>query len=90
MTCPTTLKASRGEQPGSGVHEEAIRGLEYSTRAVARRRGVADHLPILKRSWRNIGIAMQRRLIDQARACLPIRENAMDGILNELDNVAND
>ena len=72
------------------VHSEAIRWLEYSSRAGARRRGVADYRPILTRCRRNIGIAIQRRLVDQVRACLPNRENAMDVIFNELDNVAYD
>ena len=34
------------------VHSEAIRWLEYSSRAAARRRGVADYRPILNR-WFN-------------------------------------
>ena len=72
------------------MHEEVVHWLDYSSRAAARRRGVADYRPILSRCRRNIGIAIQRRLVDQVRHCLPNRENAIDGIFVELDNAAKD
>ena len=51
------------------VRSGAIRCLGYSFRAAARRRGVADYRLILNRCRRNIGIAIQRRLVDHVRAC---------------------
>ena len=68
------------------LHQEAFRWLEFSARAAARRRGISDYRPILARVRRNIAIAVQRRLINQVRACLPHSENALEGVFGELDN----
>ena len=57
----------------------------FSSRAAARRRGIADHRPILARTRRNIGIAIQKRLVDQVRGCLPHSDSALDGVIADLD-----
>ena len=64
--------------------------LEFSARAAARRRGISEFRPLLSRTRRNLAVAIQRRLIDQVRACLPHDAGILDGICRELDEAAND
>ena len=45
------------------LHAEVSKWLEFSARSAARRRGIVDYRPILSRCRRNIGVAIQRRLI---------------------------
>ena len=62
--------------------------LEFSARAAARRRGISEFRPILSRTRRNLAVAIQRRLVDQVRACLPHDASILDDIGRELDEVA--
>ena len=70
------------------LHSEVIEWLEFSSRAAARRRGIADFRPLLGRTRRNIAVAVQRRLIDQVRACLPHSEVELESIFRDLDHAA--
>ena len=54
---------------GSGV----IAGVCVATlaRAAARRRGLADYRPLLRRAHANIGVQLWRRAAAMVKACLP-------------------
>jgi len=70
------------------LHAEVVRWLDFSAKAAARRRGISNFRPILARVRRNIAVAVQRRLVNQVRACLPYSEDALESIFSELDNAA--
>ena len=68
------------------LHAEVVRWLVFSGKAAARRRGISNFRSILARVRRNIAVAVQRRLVNRVRACLPHSEDALEGIFSELDH----
>jgi len=70
------------------LHSEVKEWLEFSSRAAARRRGIVDFRPLLGRTRRNLAVVIQRRLVDQVRACLPHSEVELESIFRDLDHAA--
>ena len=65
-------------------HAESVKWLDFSARAAARKRGIRDFRQILSRVYRNIAVAIQRRFVEQIRACLPCKDVFLDGVLSSL------
>ena len=65
-------------------HAETSKWLEFSARAAARKRGISDFKQILSRVYRNIAVAIQRRFVEQIRACLPCKDVFLDEMLSRL------
>ena len=72
------------------LHSEVKEWLEFSSRAAARRRGIVDFRSLLGRTRRNLAVVIQRRLVDQVRACLPHSEVELESIFRDLDHAANE
>ena len=53
------------------LHPETAVVMERLALQAARRLGVADHRPLLRRSRAALGVAVCRRAVAMARACLP-------------------
>jgi len=53
------------------AHADSAAALELVARQAARRLGVANHEPLLRRARAGIGVAIMRRAAAMARACLP-------------------
>jgi len=53
------------------VHPDSAATVERIAQQAARRVGVADCRPLLRRTWAAIGVAVWRRAASMARACLP-------------------
>ena len=53
------------------VHPEAASMMATLARATARRRGLADYRPLLRRAHANVAVQLWRRAAAMIRACLP-------------------
>ena len=52
-------------------HADSTTILERMTLQAARRLGIADHRPLLRRATAAVGVAIWRRVVAMARASLP-------------------
>ena len=53
------------------VHADCAAALEHIARQAARRIGVTNHRPLLRRAHAGISVALMKRAASMARACLP-------------------
>ena len=71
------------------VHLDSVATVERIAQQAARRAGVADHRPLLRRSWAAVGVAIWRRAAQMARACLPrISRESAAVLLGEMEGDA--
>ena len=66
------------------LHPEAATTLERLALQAARRQGVSNHRAILRRASTALNVAVQRRAVAMARACLPkLTEEALQLLFGE-------
>ena len=57
------------------VHVSAVTSLELIAKQAAKRMGISDYHPILRRAHAAFGVAIWRRAVAMVRACLPKLSN---------------
>ena len=73
------------------VHGEATAAIVHIAQQAARRQGLSDHRPLLRRTMAGIGVAIWRRAAAMAKACMPrLSHEGLQLLFGDVDSTAGD